>query len=271
MKGAKGYTKKSELDSEDGGEAEKDSVSSFDTETPPSLSPATKRKKCSQFSLSKSPSIPSPGRKKNNKKVVVSKRVKNEAKAKPRKRDNVVGGVIDLVSKQKQWDWEDTMKGSSASYGTGQSKSEENSDDEHPTTIKTDNFQKISMETQGDYYSSDDENKKMKAKPAPLVASGENLSTNVDTNRNTAPEETANTVPNDEMLAHALKGQIAALSRANDESGIRRLLSMITNTIVTTGVATLEPVIPDMRVVYKGTTQVKDGTPDETVGKKTDE
>ena len=64
---------------------EKESVSSFDTETPPSLSPATKRKKCTQFSLNKSPSAATVGRKKNKKKVVVSRQIKKEIKPKAEK------------------------------------------------------------------------------------------------------------------------------------------------------------------------------------------
>jgi len=138
-------------------------------------------------------------------------------------------------------------------------------------TVMTTDLKQMTTETPNDDTSSDDENKKIKAKPVPMVASKETQLANMDSNNNTTVEDSANAVPNEEMLAQALQGKIVALSRAQDESGIRRLLSMITNTIVTTGVASLEPVIPDMRVVYKGTTKMKDGTPDETVEKKTDE
>ena len=204
--------------------------------------------------------------------MVVSKRTKVEAKPKPRKVGPVIGGVIDLVSKEKNWTWENTMGGSYASYATNQSKGDDgNSDDDRHSTSINDDLKQVTTETPNDDSSSDDENKKIKAKPVPMVASKETQLANMDSNNNTTVEDSANAVPNEEMLAQALQGKIVALSRAQDESGIRRLLSMITNTIVTTGVASLEPVIPDMRVVYKGTTKMKDGTPDETVEKKTDE
>ena len=70
------------------------------------------------------------------------------------------------------------------------------------------------------------------------------------------------------MLAQALQGQIAALSTDNDESSLRRLLSMITNTIVSTRVATLEPTIPNMHVIYMGT---KDENANEKNETKADE
>jgi len=60
------------------------------------------------------------------------------------------------------------------------------------------------------------------------------------------------------MLTQALRGQLSRLTSTNDESGIANLLSLISNTIVTSGVARFEPVAQDMRVVYTGTNESED-------------
>jgi hypothetical protein len=66
---------------------------------------------------------------------------------------------------------------------------------------------------------------------------------------------TTDSAINVEMLAQALRGQLSRLSSANDEGGIANLLSLISNTIVTSGVARSEQFAQDMRVVYTGTNE----------------
>ena len=60
---------------------------------------------------------------------------------------------------------------------------------------------------------------------------------------------------NVEMLVQVLRGQLSRLTSTNNEGGIANLLSLISNTIVTSGVARFEPVAQDMRLVYTGTNE----------------
>jgi len=80
-------------------------------------------------------------------------------------------------------------------------------------------------------------------------------STRTDSNNNTTAVNATDGAINAEMLTQALRGQLSRLTSANDESGIANLLSLISNTIVTSGVARFEPVAQDMRVVYTGTNE----------------
>ena len=79
--------------------------------------------------------------------------------------------------------------------------------------------------------------------------------TDLDSNNNTTAVNATGGAINAEMLTQALRGQLSRLTSANDESGIANLLRLISNTIVTSGVARFEPVAQDMRVVYTGTNE----------------
>ena len=48
------------------------------------------------------------------------------------------------------------------------------------------------------------------------------------------------------LYARALRGQLSRFTSANDEGGIANPLSLISNTIVTSGVACLEPVVNEL-------------------------
>jgi hypothetical protein len=215
------------VDTASAGEGE--TISSFDTDTPPSVNTDKKRKKCSQFSLNKSPS-------KNSAKKPSKHRNPNK------KEDvNIDEIIYSKMQRSSQAAYESTRAHLSDS-GEDNYKGKEYGYSNEDTDIK-----KSSVATYNNNCS------------RATVATGNVTdlisSTRTDSNNNTTAVNATGGAINAEMLTQALRGQLSRLTSGNDDSGIANLLSLISNTIVTSGVARFEPVAQDMRVVYTGTNE----------------
>jgi hypothetical protein len=214
-------------------------ISSFDTDTPPSVSTEKKEKKCGQFSLNKSPS------KKNA--------IKPSKHRNPNKTEDV---NIDEIKFSKM------QQSSQAAYESTRAHLSDSGEDNDKGKDSSSKHNKT--ETYG--YSNEDTDIKKSSvatynnntsRATAATGNVTNLvsSARTDSDNNTTAVNATDGAINVEMLAQALRGQLSRLTSANDEGGIANLLSLISNTIVTSGVARFEPVAQDMRVVYTGTNE----------------
>jgi len=218
---------------------EGETISSFDTDTPPSLNTDKKRKKCSQFSLTKSPSKqsadkPSKHRNQNKKEDV-----------------NIDEIIYSKMQRSSQAAYESTrahLSDSGEDNDKGKdSSSKHNKTETYGYSNEDTDIKKSSVATYN--------NNTSRATAATGNVTNLVSSARTDSDNNTTAVNATDGAINVEMLAQALRGQLSRLTSANDEGGIANLLSLISNTIVTSGVARFEPVAHDMRVVYTGTNE----------------
>jgi hypothetical protein len=193
------------------------------------VSTLKKKKKCSQFSQNKSPS------KKNA--------IKPSKHRNPNKTEDVNIGEIKFSNMQRP---------SKAAYESTRAHLSDSGEDNYKgkgygySNEDTD-IKKSSVATYN--------NNTSRATAATGNVTNLVFSARTDSDNNTTAVNATDGAINVEMLAQAPRGQLSRLTSANDEGGIANLLSLISNTIVTSGVARFEPVAQDMRVVYTGTNE----------------